>query len=97
LELIGELSLSDELRAVDAALPAAIQANLAGHILILPAANSGLASIVDDTGLREADSLLAVAAHLHGQKPLPFADASVAPIDTNSYPDLSDVKGQAGA
>jgi magnesium chelatase family protein len=97
LELIGELSLSGELRAVDAALPAAIQANLAGHILILPAANSGLASIVDDTGLREADSLLAVAAHLHGQKPLPFAGASVAPIDTNSYPDLSDVKGQAGA
>jgi magnesium chelatase family protein len=97
LELIGELSLSGELRAVDAALPAAIQANLAGHILILPAANSGLASIVDDTGLREADSLLAVAAHLHGQKALPFAGASVAPIDTNNYPDLSDVKGQAAA
>jgi magnesium chelatase family protein len=97
LELIGELGLSGELRAVDAALPAAIQANLAGHILILPAANTGLASIVDDTGLREADSLLAVAAHLHGQHALPFAGASVEPIDENNYPDLSDVKGQAGA
>lgn len=97
LELIGELGLSGELRAVDAALPAAIQANLAGHVLILPAANSGLASIVDDTGLREADSLLAVAAHLHGQNALPFAGASVEPIDTNNYPDLCDVKGQTGA
>jgi magnesium chelatase family protein len=97
LELIGELGLSGELRAVDAALPAAIQANLAGHILILPAANSGLASIVDDTGLREADSLLAVAAHLHGQNALPFAGASVEPIDSNNYPDLCDIKGQTGA
>ncbi|MEX1664355.1 YifB family Mg chelatase-like AAA ATPase [Zhongshania arctica] len=97
LELIGELGLSGELRAVDAALPAAIQANLAGHILILPAANSGLASIVDDTGLREADSLLAVAAHLHGQNALPFAGASVEAIDSNNYPDLCDVKGQVGA
>lgn len=97
LELIGELGLSGELRAVDAALPAAIQANLAGHILILPAANTGLASIVNDTGLREADSLLAVAAHLHGQNTLPFAGASIEPIDTTNYPDLSDVKGQAGA
>ncbi|WP_339677791.1 YifB family Mg chelatase-like AAA ATPase [uncultured Zhongshania sp.] len=97
LELIGELGLSGELRAVDAALPAAIHANAAGHILILPAANSGLASIVDDTGLREAESLLAVAAHLHGQQVLPFAGASADPIDSDHYPDLADVKGQTGA
>ncbi|WP_373091790.1 magnesium chelatase domain-containing protein, partial [Zhongshania sp.] len=39
-ELIGELGLSGELRAVDAALPAAVQAGEAGHSLILPAANA---------------------------------------------------------
>lgn len=97
LELIGELGLSGELRAVDAALPAAVQASIAGHCLILPAANTGLASIVDDTGVREADSLLAVAAHLHGQHSLPFARASEEPIDSEKYPDLSEVRGQVGA
>lgn len=96
-ELIGELGLSGELRAVDAALPAAVQAGEAGHSLILPAANAGLASILDASDIREAHSLLAVVAHLHGQQALPYASADNAAEITENYPDLCEVRGQASA
>lgn len=96
-EFIGELGLGGELRAVDAALPAAVQASQAGHTLILPSANRGLAAIIDGGALHEADSLLAVVAHLVGQKTLEFASADDAEIKPDSYPDLADVRGQLSA
>lgn len=96
-EFIGELGLSGELRGIDAALPAAIKASEAERELILPAANTGLAAILEQAVLREACSLLEVTAHLHGQTRIAEAgfDSPQAPI--TQYPDIADVKGQLGA
>lgn len=99
-EFIGELGLSGELRAVDAALPAAVQTHHVNKVLILPASNAGLAAIVDSQHLREAQSLLDVVAHLQGQSSLPFgsdAPPGTGTTKTIDYPDLSDVLGQQTA
>ncbi|AXK38421.1 ATP-binding protein [Crenobacter cavernae] len=95
-EFAGELALSGELRPIRGALAMTWHASRAGRAFVLPRASACEAAWVERATVHPADSLLAVCAHLNGiatlevQPPLPFELAS-------PYPDLSDIKGQAGA
>lgn len=93
-ELVGELSLTGELRPVRGALAMACCVVRSGRTLILPAENAAEAALVKGLRVLPAHSLLEVAAHFnnHGEL-LPYsgAPAFTAPI----YPDMHDVKGQS--
>lgn len=95
-EVLGELSLSGEIRAVRGALPAALKATVAGHRLLLPAANIQEASLASDTTLHAAVHLAELCAQLHAGT-LPVARAEALPAQPLSAPDLADVRGQPQA
>lgn len=98
LELLGELSLSGELRPVRGVLPAALACRDARRTLIVPLANGLEAHIVRDLSLRTAGHLLQICAHLKGEAMLPEPDF---PADAFPPPeaveDLLDVRGQFSA
>jgi magnesium chelatase family protein len=93
-EFIGELALSGELRPVRGILPVALQAREAGRTLILPQQNGAEAALIAGAAIQPARHLLEICAHLHGQQPLPFAEALLAPDSLPRYPDLAEVYGQ---
>ena len=98
LELLGELSLSGELRPVRGVLPAALACRDARRTLIVPLANGLEAHLVRDLSLRTASHLLQICAHLKGEAILPEPD-----FPADAYPppeaveDLRDVRGQFSA
>ncbi len=98
LELLGELSLSGELRPVRGVLPAALACRDARRTLIVPLANGLEAHLVRDLSLRTAGHLLQICAHLKGEVILPEPDF---PADAFPPPDavedLRDVRGQFSA
>lgn len=96
LELLGELSLSGALRAIDGALPAAIAATTAGRTLIVPEENAEDAAHAHGARVLGARTLTQVVEHLRGERmlsvslcPEPFA------AETTCDADLSEVRGQA--
>ena len=96
-ELIGELALSGELRAVRGILPAAIAARDAERTLILPQACAPEAALVAGGTAVAAKHLLGVIGHLGGDAPL--AELAQAPQSADfRYPiDLAEVIGQERA
>jgi magnesium chelatase family protein len=96
LEFAGELALSGELRAVRGALAMALRAHRDGRAFVLPEASAGEAALVRGAIVHPARTLAQVCEHLAGREELPRCEATAraAPAD---YPDLADVKGQAGA
>lgn len=93
-ECLGELSLGGELRAVIGALPVALHSRDAGRQLILPSANLAEAALVKQAELIPAGSLLAVCAHLTGQKPIEATIPAQGPSQ-GAYPlDFAEVHGQ---
>lgn len=95
-ELVGELSLSGELRPVRGALAMAWCARKAGRALILPVENAAEAALVKGLTILPARSLLEVAAHFNGHSALTAYSGDTLASPPN-YPDLADVKGQAKA
>lgn len=95
-EVLGELSLSGEIRAVRGALPAALKSAAAGHRLLLPAANIQEASLASGTALHAAVHLAELCAQLHAGT-LPVAAPEALPAQPLSAPDLADVRGQPQA
>lgn len=93
-ECLGELSLTGRLAPVRGALPAAIRAAEAGRPLILPGANAAEAGLARQAEILPAQDLLAVCAHLRGERPLAAGPVPAAAGGTASYPDLAEVKGQ---
>lgn len=95
LEVLGELSLSGEVRPVRGALPAALQARQAGHALLLPEANLAEAGLVDGVRLHATAHLAALVAELHAG-PLPAARPPALPVVATAaaQPDLAEVRGQ---
>jgi magnesium chelatase family protein len=94
-EFAGELALTGALRPIRGALAMLLSARDDRRTFVLPADSAREAALVQDAQVLAADSLLAVCAHLTGRALLdpPVApDAGQAP----DYPDLADVKGQAG-
>lgn len=96
-ELVGELSLSGELRPVRGVLATAWKTAAAGRVLILPRENAAEAALVKGLTILPAGSLLEIVAHFNGISPLqPYAESGE-PTAMPRYPDLADVKGQAQA
>lgn len=105
-EFAGELSLSGELRPVRGALATSLALQAAGVAarLVLPPESAEEAALVPGAQVVRARHLLDVVRHF---QPEPSDDAAEAdgwvrletqaPAATASYPDLADVKGQAGA
>lgn len=96
-ESLGELSLTGELRAIDAVLPAALAAARAGRALIVPAGNGEEAALAGNVEAYTARTLLEVVAHINGEKSLPQAVRSQDLSQPPAYADLADVRGQLQA
>jgi magnesium chelatase family protein len=102
-EFAGELSLAGELRPVRGALPLALALRHAGEdrTLVLPTASAREAMLARSAQVLAADHLLDVVAALQpGDAARPLA--APAPLEIAARhgaagPDLSDVRGQAGA
>jgi magnesium chelatase family protein len=94
IEVLGELSLSGEVRAIHGALPAALRAGEAGRALLLPAQNLAEAALARGTTLHGARHLATLITELHAGL-LPIAEAPTPPAaTTHAGPDLADVRGQ---
>ena len=94
-ELLGELALTGELKAVDGVLPAALAAAAAGRPLIVPAPNGPEAALASGVQARTARTLLEALAFLRGQGALPRSERAAPDVAPPDYPDLADVRGQA--
>lgn len=95
LELVGELSLSGELRPVLGVLPVAVQAKRCGRALVVPKNNAAEACLVTALQVYAADHLLEVVAHLNGANALPACCGMYAASDAPRHPvDFSEVMGQ---
>ncbi len=102
VELMGELSLTGELRPIRGALvlALAVRRDPASRLLILPAASAIEAAVAGYPGTRAANSLREVwQALVEGATlPSPAAPAPAqSPLRLNAAPDLAQVRGQAGA
>jgi magnesium chelatase family protein len=97
IELIGELALSGDIRAVTGALPAALAAGGAGHQLIVARDNGPEAAMARDTEVFQADNLLSVCAHLHQRCELTRSQFVAHTQAQAPPPELADVKGQQQA
>lgn len=94
-EFAGELALSGLMRPIRGALAMVLGSRDSRRCFVLPSLSAAEAVRVEGSRILAADSLLAVCAHLTGRAelraPEPLADA-IPP----QYPDLAEVKGQAG-
>lgn len=95
-EFAGELSLSGELRPIRGALAMCASTTGGGCGFVLPLGNAREAALVSSATILPARSLLEVCAHLTGATPIPAFDATLTTTRL-TYPDLSEVKGQAQA
>lgn len=94
-EIIGELSLSGELRKVSGILPIAMACKKAGKTLILPCDNVEEAALVDGLRILPANSLLEVCTHLSGQNKIQeYVKGSIATSKLQYSVDMAEVKGQ---
>jgi magnesium chelatase family protein len=105
-EFAGELSLSGELRPVRGALATslALHAARSPARLVLPPASAEEAALVPGAHVIRARHLLDVVAQFQPQPYAADTDPAgwvrlecLAPASSAQYPDLADVKGQAGA
>jgi len=93
-EFIGELALTGKLRAIQGALPNAMQTRGASRKLILPNQNAQEACLVNNLEIYAATHMLAVCAHLADVTHLePVTRHQSAHSDNNEL-DLSDLYGQ---
>jgi magnesium chelatase family protein len=95
-EFAGELALTGELRPIRGALAMALSAARARRAFILPEANAGEASLVEDAAVYPARSLLDVCAHLAGRALLERCHRQPA-VNGRRFPDMKEVKGQLHA
>ena len=93
LEVLGELSLSGEIRAVRGVLPAALQAAAADHALLVPDANAAEAQLAGNTTVIAANQLASLCTALHAGG-LPRAQPSVVEPVPDAGADLNEVRGQ---
>ncbi len=96
LELLGELSLSGELRGVTGVLNAVLASRDSERQLIVPRSNGAEAALVKGTEPLVAENLLSVTAQLCGGDRLSKAQPAK-PGAGSRVLDLSDVRGQAHA
>ncbi len=95
-EFAGELALTGELRSIAGTLATTYYAHRSGRAFVLPEACAEEGALVEQAEVYSARSLLQVCAHLSGQGDLVKARPSCKQLHA-SYPDFTDVKGQAHA
>ena len=95
-EFAGELALTGALRPIRGALAMTCKASQDGRAFILPAENAAEAALVAEAKIYPASSLLEVCSHLAGRQLLARWQEAPEP-SRRSYPDFSEVKGQAHA
>ena len=99
--LIGELSLSGELREVRGVLPMVVCAKEAGRReVFVPRANAGEASVVSGIKVYAVDTLRDLIDHFKGKHTLPFESESASFYDLSARScegDFSEVRGQLKA
>lgn len=95
-EIIGELALSGELRAVRGILPVVLAAYLEKRRLIVPQMNAAEAAFIPQAQTVFATHLLDVCAYLKNEKDLPSCQPDLLAPSVSSL-DISDVKGQGHA
>ena len=93
LEVLGELSLTGEIRPVRGVLPAAIKCAKMGRKLLVPEANVAEALLAGDCEVKTASQLGALCAILHGEG-LPSVPPRPRSAPVLVVPDLSEVRGQ---
>ncbi len=97
-EVIGELGLTGEVKAVSGCLPTAVACHKERKSLMLPSASSQEACLVEGLSVYSVSSLIDAAAHLSGQEKLALDEFQASTeIKDKSQNCLSDVKGQAPA
>ncbi|MEQ1440149.1 YifB family Mg chelatase-like AAA ATPase [Fontimonas sp. SYSU GA230001] len=96
VEVLGELSLSGDVRTVPGTLPAALKSAQAGRALLVPAANTGEACLAPGARILAARHLGALCADLHAGALTPVRSAPQ-PQTAEPELDLADVRGQAQA
>lgn len=93
VEVLGELSLTGEIRAVHGVLPAALKCSKMGRKLLVPEANLDEAALATDCELKVANQLGALCAILHGEGLPSVAPRPRTPV-TQPLADLAEVRGQ---
>lgn len=96
LDVVGELALSGDLRAVSACLPTALQSKKENCELIIPQSNHNFAALSQHDILFSAKHLLEVTAHLHGKERLPKITSQIEKHAHYSN-DFAQVKGHVVA
>ncbi len=97
VELIGELSLSGELRPVASLLPSVMASRRSGRALVVPVACADQAVIARHPRLRMADHLLAVCAGLKDASAWPALPLRPPVSALPEWRDLGEVRGHARA
>ncbi|MBL6752063.1 MAG: YifB family Mg chelatase-like AAA ATPase [Nevskia sp.] len=93
LEVLGELSLTGEIRPVRGALPAALKCSKTGRRLLVPEVNGAEAQLAPDCEVAVATQLGALCSVLHSGAPPPLPPRPV-PVAGHAAADLADVAGQ---
>ena len=96
LEVLGELSLTGDIRPVRGALPAALRCTDSGRALLVPRENLAEATLADQATVFGANSLGALCTELHENR-LVRAIAAPRVSASGDAPDLADVRGQLQA
>ena len=93
--MIGELSLSGEVRPVRGALPMALAAEKAGiRELYVPAGNAREAAYADHLTVYPVHTVPELLAHLAGEKKITPAEPPMPSEEELLFPDYAEVKGQ---
>lgn len=95
-EFAGELSLSGAIRPVRGALAMAWRAHHAERAFVLPTESAQEACLVQGAKVLAVKDLRAVVGHLKNLDPLAYENPTHPPRPPH-YPDMAEVKGQAGA
>lgn len=93
-EFVGELGLSGALRGVNGAIPAALEAQKEGRVLILPQDNRQEMSLLDTGVAQVADHLLQVCAFMQGEDSLHSVERVEETDNATDQPDIGDIIGQ---
>ena len=96
-EFYAELALDGSLQEVRGIIPAVIATTAAGRSAVVPPAAAQAAARVPGSTVLAAADILTLCAHLNGAAPLDAATGKAGAPAGSSYPDLSQVRGQAGA
>ena len=96
--MVGELSLTGQLRPIPGMLPMAMAARRAGlKTLYVPAGSAAEATLAGDMTVYPVESIEQLARHLRGEEPIQPAPAWAPAAQTHEGPDFAQVKGQHAA